>query len=383
MSKKQYGPNQPSSLFPTLLSLGFLVLLATILAVGPASGKPMTGSRIHRDDGSMYRESLKSFKGAGDYHNGDLLVCSDCHVMHASLQHNYQGTTAGEGNIPGFPWSTAPNAKLLKFADPLDLCISCHDGVANIPDVINADVNGLMERSAGFFDEPELTSSHGHNLGRGLSGPQGSGICMRCHWDFNPDEMRVTCIDCHSPHGNGNPRNLQWPSDPAATPPLALFSAAGATGLAKYERTNVSYGTDDAVTAREVTSICIDCHHAFSGQNYIDPDGNGIHQKHPAYDSERNSPNSIDQGLVRGTTNPTHWNDGTGQGFDGTQRVPFVTSGAADYTSAHAVDAAANGVFCLSCHKPHGSDNAFGLVWTLSGGTSNLGCDQCHLGEGR
>jgi len=326
--------------------------LLILVTAGTAAASPggYAGS-VHRDDGSLYLRALAA--------------------------HNYQGTTAGEGNIASFPWSTTPSEKLLKYADPLDLCLSCHDGVVGIPDVVNADVNGLVERSAGFFDEPDVLSAHGHNLGHNPG-----GLCMRCHWSQPEDEV-VTCIDCHNPHGNGNPRNLQWASDPDGTPPLGLFNPPGITDLSKYERANTAYGTSGDVTMREVTNICIDCHHVFSGPQYTDSDGDGIHERHPTYDSERGQPNTIAQGAARGTTNPAHWEAGTGQGFDGTQRVPFVNGGAVDYAAATVVDANTNGVFCLSCHKAHGSANAFSLVWDINGGIDNKGCDQCHLGEGR
>jgi len=359
-----------------------LVTAVSVLGFGVASAAASGGlGRIHLDDGSLYRQALAAGKATGVYHNGANLVCSDCHTMHASMQHNYDGTTAGQGNIASFPWSTTPNPNLLKYSDPLDLCLSCHDGVAGVPDVVNADVNGLTERSAGFFDEPGLVSAHSHDLGRNLPSG-GSGICSRCHWGA-PEDHKVTCIDCHAAHGNGNPRNLQWASDPEGTPPLGLFNPAGMSGLPKYERANTAYGTANDVTLREPTNICLDCHHVFSGATYTDSNGDGIHERHPTYDSERSSPNSISQGTVRGTTNPAHWEAGTGSGFTGTQRVPFVTSGALDYASASVVDATTNGVFCLSCHKAHGSANAFSLVWDINGQVDRKGCDQCHLGEGR
>ncbi len=125
------------------------------------------------------------------------------------------------------------------------------------------------------------------------------------------------------------------------------------------------------------TSMCIDCHHVFSG-SYTDSDSNGIHERHPTYDSERISTNSIAQGATRGTTDPTHWQNGTGAGFTNTPRIRFVTNGATDFSASKVIDPSKNGVFCLSCHKAHGSQYAFSLTWNPAGRTTADGCEQCH-----
>lgn len=205
----------------------------------------------------------------------------------------------------------------------------------------------------------------------------GSALCGRCHTG-DVATSRVTCVDCHDPHGNGHARNLRWPSDPAATPPLGVFVDPSAVGLDRYEADRVGYGTLDSDALREASSLCVDCHHALSGSQHVDPDGDGAHQLHPSYDSERGSRNSIRQGRARGTTAPEHWEGGAGSGFRDTPRVPFVTRGARSFAEARVVSSVTNGVFCLSCHQAHGSEQPFGLVWPASRGSGPAGCDQCH-----
>jgi predicted CXXCH cytochrome family protein len=50
--------------------------------------------------------------------------------------------------------------------------------------------------------------------------------------------------------------------------------------------------------------------------------------------------------------------------------------GATDFATATTV-AANNEVFCLSCHKAHGSDQPFSTVWNY-GSANPAGCQQCH-----
>ncbi len=354
------------------------VLLVAGLAFSEVPVKSPEGlNYIHPRAGSRHAD-IKATSDASPmpYHNGATLVCSMCHVMHASEQHS--GTVPPSVDVFGpYARETAPNKHLMRKADVVSLCITCHDGVAGIPDVIGADVNGLAERSAGHFELPTESNPRGHKLDYGLS-QQDWELCTRCHFGGQMATAAVSCIDCHNPHGNRKARNLQWASWPGGEPDFGLFVDPAASGVNKYDASHVGYGTGNSDALREVTNMCNDCHHVYTGAGYNDPDNDGIHSLHPSYDSERDDVNHISQGDGRGTTDGAHWNDGTGAGFVGTSRLRFVKTTATDYTDTHVVDAATNGVFCLSCHKAHGGDNAFGLRWDPSSGPGGKGCEQCH-----
>ena len=347
--------------------------LAVLLSIAFASSLG-AAPRIHRAtpavktnaEASALKVQSNAFGGYVPYHNGNTLICSDCHVMHASEQHAYDGTSTGE-----FPRSNPAYNTLLRKSDSVDVCLACHDGRLGVPDVAGDDINGLAERSAGRFEPPETPNHKGHNLGRGVvSDPQ---YCNRCHFDGEFATAEVTCIDCHNPHGNNHVRNLQWVSAPGLEPQFGMLIRSGSNGLAKYERGNVAH-TYVAGQAREVTNMCIDCHHTFfddAGGWYTNPDGDDHWNRHPNFNSEWGAVAPI-------TSNPLHWLNGTGSGFIGAPRVPFVTIGAMDFDSAMTIDPDRNAVFCLSCHKAHGSDNAFAMVFEPQTIPKAKGCDQCH-----
>ena len=103
------------------------------------------------------------------------------------------GGTGAEANIPAFPWTTTPSEMLLKYDDPLELCLSCHDNIAGVPDVVGVDVNALTERSAGYFDGPLVTNPRGHNLGHDLEQGYVAEFCGRCHFGGDITTASVTC----------------------------------------------------------------------------------------------------------------------------------------------------------------------------------------------
>jgi hypothetical protein len=286
-----------------------------------------------------------------------------------------------------------------------DLCLLCHKDAAfpDTPDVFgDVDHNGLNERSAGYFAATGSINPNGHNLTPGKAGYwEEGGICTTCHsgiWqsdassDFNT--AQIGCVDCHDPHGrdpgtiNYRYRNLvsPWESDPEDTPKITAFVKGGVGGLDVYEQDNVAYSTTGngpippGKEWREVTYICLDCHHTFSGYDYTRTDEACI--RHPNTDSVRGAKEPVS---VLFPSTDSHWVSGTGIGFDTLDRLPFIVSDALSYEEAANDDPAAIAaaeVFCFTCHKAHGSGNASSLRWsyrdTDPGGASNLGCQQCH-----
>ena len=273
--------------FCSVVPTGEPLTYFTTILLAAAIGAP---APLHRSAAPAFGKLFEtgpatSPPGGAQYHVGATLVCSDCHVMHASEQHALDPTLPRE--VWPVPWSDFPNRTLLRSAGPNELCLTCHDGKAIAPDVLQADANGLAERSAGFFGAPGTPDHKGHNLA--ASGAQGE-LCGRCH-GAAMGTAALWCIDCHGPHGNGYYRNLQWASDPGGEPPIRAYTLPAATGMARYESASVAYPApapgDNSY--REVTNVCIDCHHVFMDDgagSYTKPGGMTHWGKHPGTNSE-------------------------------------------------------------------------------------------------
>jgi len=263
--------------------------------------------------------------------------------------------------------------------------LNCHRDKVGVPDVVGPNVNAGVLRSAGQLDEPGIINDKGHNLD-----PEPGDLCRRCHFGGSFPEAKVECIDCHAHHGTKYYRSVQWASDPGNQPPIIAFVNASASGLEKYQASNVRYGApgDEAgqPTWREVTNTCIDSHHTFADASancgrYTNPELDWHWNRHPGTNSEWGAYRPISglPGDPYYSADSTNWFEGTGPEFS-VGRVPFIVKEAHSFEEA-AVVAYDNEVFCLSCHHGHGSDYSFGMRWDPAEPDNVLrtaGCRQCH-----
>lgn len=340
---------------------------------------------LHRKSAATQRGGRRALAGPADgaatYHNGATLLCSDCHTVHFSESHGFSGGAVSATAVPDGDWlpASGPNNYLLKASSSTRLCLSCHDGQTFAPDVVDTDTYGVAQRPAGFFGNPDVPNFKGHNLAStSLGGP--NDLCNRCHFVGTMATAQVQCIDCHNPHGNASYRSLWWPSAPGSEPPILASIRAGSTGKARYEAANVAYPAPLSGGAwAEVTNMCIDCHHKFfapwNTDNGGTPNGFSPYHRHPGTNTESGGSYPINRSGAH--TDAANWVSG-GAGFT-VARLPFTAPGANDFASASTV-AATNEVFCLSCHKAHGSENPFSLRWDYGSRTATgaAGCQQCH-----
>jgi hypothetical protein len=360
---------------------------------------------------------------AGEWHAAENNMCTDCHTMHFSQQHNWDGTTpvsttpAKDGNWLG---ATGPNHYLLKLPAN-ELCKSCHDGQSFAPDVVGANFNASPTegRSAGALNEVALGAPYetwkGHTLDSTAAPPGYNPAVVGASPTFYDPTGGLECINCHLQHGavdryrNLGPRSPANPvtytisttNDPTKhvwvdmdratyTPnsgSAANFNPYYSNATIKYNRIDAVVGTTKSSNRLDV--MCAACHGNFHG-------GPG---------------DTTVGGIVAGTggvTGEEFIRHPTGQvaigALSGGHSNLARYAGALTKVKAYTNDRTAwtnTSPGCVSCHKAHGNQNPFGLVFldrnatsvgeeggfgpddtdtSLKTGYRNL-CGQCH-GQG-
>lgn len=330
---------------------------------------------------------------AGDYHSGASLNCQECHVMHASQQHGYAADGTGD--------FIAPNGThhFLLRDEINTLCLTCHDGVSTLPDVLatnggqtptNGRQGGALNRdnTAPYFD------ATGHTLGSTDVAPGGT-------WS-NVDGL--SCVDCHTQHGRtlrlGTPsvtysmyRNANvfingTPTVPVMTYAVGtnntaydIFETSASFGGDHYSPRNVNFNEPDQ-TRSGYGQYCQQCHTDFHGsQSSANMRNTGADAQQEWY---RHPTADADLGFVGGG----HSSLSKFAGKPYRVQVMSSTEAWGDWGTAIATPATDLTPSCMSCHKAHGNQRPFGLIFATGnasfdedgdGANYKVLCGQCHV----
>jgi hypothetical protein len=366
---------------------------------------------------------------AGEYHAGAANVCYDCHTMHYSMQHEWE---SGTGPIvPGSPstggnWlgTGGPFHYLLK-ADANAICLQCHDGQTFAPDVYGVNTNAgsqIQGRSAGALNGE--IPAYGFSPGAGYDDWKGHTLdSTATPPGFDPELAGwsatiytpadgLKCFNCHTQHGrptayrNLGPRSssnpsgqfivsyaisttfdgtkdvtINLPAHTAGTEDAATFAPYYDQVNTRYSRNDMTHGSGNLISSNNIDRQCSACHGQFHGgplNEYIGGEVYGAgwekFERHPT------------SGVNIGALGGGHSN--LARYVAATNKVKVYTQDQVSYTSSSPG--------CISCHKAHGNQNPFGLIFmgrldavtpSEEGTTSDVDlglrnlCGQCH-GQG-
>jgi predicted CXXCH cytochrome family protein len=230
--------------------------------------------------------------------------------------------------------SLNPADRLLRAETATALCLACHSG--------GATSQGPNVRAPSDWDPP------GGGFPADLSDPDHTAHAIGPDPVIPPDgdtPVVMTCGTCHDPHGNGAYRNLR--PNPSGNPgrtgvaPVAVQTVLpnGSNSAQVYTRANVRYVSG-------MSQWCMTCH------NLIAED---LHSLSHPYDQ-----------AIWGAIFADYpsWSE------------PIVNRVPVQNALAQPAPNQADQVFCLSCHKAHGSPNLGAVIYADGDMTST--CSQCH-----
>jgi len=330
---------------------------------------------------------------AGEWHAGSTNVCTDCHTMHFSMQHDWDSaatpstTAAADGN-----WlsTSGPNKRLLK-APANELCESCHDGQTFAPDVLGSNTNASPSqgRAAGALNDAAQGAPYeqwkGHTLAStnvppGFN-PTRAGVPVSSQYNA---ANGLECISCHLQHGSATIYRNLGPRSAAFQPlyvlgttndttkdvwinmaaPYTPNTGNAATFNPLYDSANVSYNRTDpaapagstTLSSNRVDTFCSACHGDFHGAPTDSNIGAAVI-------------GATAQDFIRHPTGRQVIGIAANGGQSALSRYTGATTKVKVYANDRVgfTDATPG---CVSCHKAHGNQNPFALVFLNRNATS-------------
>lgn len=313
---------------------------------------------------------------AGDFHMGTTLICADCHVMHYSQSHGYNE----DGTGIYAPVGTDGPYEFLLRNDFNDLCLTCHNNASFAPDVMGSNSNSYVRAGGALNRDGTAPYYHatGHTLDATDVAPGGT---------WSNTEHGLLCVDCHHQHGRntlGNAyRNLRSKPGTATTDNIVdyatgtndltkdVFQAANTPMASHYAWDNINFNEPSA-TASEYATFCKGCHTQFHGdKGSADMGGaTGVEWlRHPNADANIGA-------YTGGHSSLSTYNSRT-------NKVKVMSPTGVWNPAPNDVTPS-----CMSCHKAHGNQNSFGLIFMAGTGTvteqgddgttAKQLCKQCH-----
>lgn len=335
---------------------------------------------------------LASGGSTGEYHVGGSLVCYDCHTIHFSMQHGYNGEAGPAPSTPqagGFWLGTGPNEYLLK-APVNQICGACHDGQNFAPDVVavNTNISPSKGRNAGALNVESGAGAgapyqtwKGHTLDSTATPPGFAPALAGFSATVYTPANGLECTSCHLQHGaaeryrNLGPRRdsggnnfivsykISTTQDTTKDVWINLASYSAGSGLPGtfnpyyatanifYSRIDTTFGTKKSSNKLDVH--CSACHGDFHG-GPGDTTIGGIGT--PPEEFIRHPTAQVSIGaLGGGHSNLSRY-------VGATNKVKVYTNDYSAYTSTSPG--------CVSCHKAHGNQNPFGLIFLNRSATS-------------
>lgn len=295
---------------------------------------------------------------AGEYHWGATLKCAECHLPSSDDQRGW-----GQPPLSTLQGPTVINTlPLRKEGDAL--CLDCHDGRADAPDVVGQNT-ATHVRQAGALPTgvPPFKWTNGHDLGV-TAVPPGGTTAVTLH-----------CTTCHNPHGSEYYRNLPRVTYAKGRNDLTkdVFLRSWVEGqiAVNYSADNVDFNEPKA-HGSAMAEFCQGCHRDF---HTVTAFGVGW-RRHPTGAANISSVPGGHSSLAAFGRRP--------------YRVK-VMSPAGDWGPRGSAWTEALSTLtptCITCHRAHGNRNPFGLISPTGsqpiteegdGKVPQALCGQCHV----